>query len=250
MSTNRLVLLHGFGTSGAVWRQVISELDQGTLTPDLQGFGDAAARGKAGQTTGDLTADLARQLRQVGAGPYRVAGHSMGAKVALLLAIRHPELVGELLLIAPSPPGGEPMTPPGRADLRAAHADAAALEAQYRAISRRPLPAPDLAALIRDGVRASLVAWHAWTEVGSLEDLRSELVGSRLSPAHPDPLPIRVLYSEDDPAIPPQTVQDMVLRLLPQATATVIQGVGHLIPLEDPQAVLALIGAGSQADST
>ena len=169
----------------------------------------------------------------------------MGGKVALLLAVRYPELVGELLLIAPSPPGPEPMSQQDRARLRAAHGDAAALEAQYRSVTRLPPEPQDLAALIRDGLRASLDAWHAWTDAGSLEDLRSELPGSRLAPAHPDPLPISVLYSEDDPVITPQTIHDMVLALLPQATVSAVQGSGHLIPLEDPEAVLALIAAGA-----
>jgi pimeloyl-ACP methyl ester carboxylesterase len=242
-----LVLVHGFGTSGAIWRRVVAGLAEPALTPDLMGFGDSAALGKPDQETQDMTDELARQLREAGKAPYRLVGHSMGGKVAMLLAARHPELVSELLLIAPSPPGPEPMTDEGRARLRAAHADPAALEAQYREITRRSLDPQDLAALIQDGERAGVAAWHAWTDAGSLEDLRSALVGTRLAPAHPDPLPVRVLYSEDDPAITPQTVQDM-LKLLPQATASAIRGSGHLIPLEDPDAVLALIADGGAGE--
>ena len=229
----RTALVHGFGTSRALWRRVLDGLPGGALTPELPGFGDNAAAGRPGQTTADMAESLALTLRAAGEGPYRLAGHSMGGKVALLLAARHPDLVAELLLVAPSPPSPEPMSDDDRAGLRAAHGDRAALEKQYRTITRAPMPQEDFEGLVRDGLRADAGAWTAWTDVGSLEDIRAELGGLRA--------PVTVLYSEDDPSMTSDTIRGQVLGALPQARAVVIRGSGHLIPLECPQDVRALL---------
>ncbi|CAM3372690.1 AB hydrolase-1 domain-containing protein [Deinococcus saxicola] len=226
-----LVLVHGFGTSRHIWRRVLEAVE--ALAVDLPGFGDAADQGRAGQTVEDMAQALADMLREVGEGPYRVAAHSMGGKVVLLLAARHPELVSELFLIAPSPPTPEPMEPEGRSKLRAAHGDRDALNAQHHDITRQPIPEQDFVQLVEDGLRASRDAWIAWPDVGSREDISGELDSLRL--------PITVLFSEDDPAISPDTIRSEVLARFPQATAVPIRGSGHLVPLEKPEAVLPLL---------
>lgn len=228
-----LALVHGFGTSRHIWRRVLEGAE--ALAVDLPGFGDAADAGRAGQTVEDMAQALADRLREGGNGPYRVAAHSMGGKVALLLAARQPALVSELFLIAPSPPTPEPMDPEGRAALRAAHGDRDALNAQYHEITRQPIHAQDFVQLISDGLRAGHDAWTAWPDVGSREDISGEVNGLKL--------PITVLFSEDDPAIAPETIRSQVLARFAQARAVSIHGSGHLIPLEKPEAVLSLFQA-------
>ncbi|MFK7603098.1 alpha/beta fold hydrolase [Deinococcus sp. SM5_A1] len=228
-----LVLVHGFGASRHIWRRVLEDVE--ALAIDLIGFGDAANLGRAGQTVGEMADALAGTLREAGGGPYRVAAHSMGGKVALLLAAQNPELVSELFLIAPSPPTPEPMDPEGRAKLRAAHGDRDALNAQYHDITRQPIPEQDFAQLVEDGLRARHDAWIAWPDVGSREDISGELDSLKL--------PITVLFSEDDPAISPDTIRSEVLARFPGARAIPIHGSGHLIPLEKPEAVLSLLQA-------
>jgi pimeloyl-ACP methyl ester carboxylesterase len=226
-----LVLVHGFGTSGQIWRSVAPALP-GARTPDLPGFGAAAPQGRPGQTTGAMAAALAEQL-----GPLRdvtLVGHSMGGKVALLVAARWPHLVGRLILVAPSPPTPEPMSDEGRAALCAAHGDAHALRRQYRQITRQPLTPQAMDQLILDGQRASRDAWHAWPDVGSREDISAETADLRV--------PVIVQFSEDDPAIPPDVIQREVLARLPGAQARPIQGSGHLLPLELPDQVIAVLG--------
>lgn len=228
------VLLHGFGTSGHLWRAVRDALP-GAHAPDLMGFGTQAIAGRADQGTADMGAALLPLLRSLHAarGPVTLAGHSMGGKVALWVAATHPDLVRRLVLIAPSPPTPEPMSDRGRAALRAAHGDRAALTRQYRTITRQPLPDVDFGQLVRDGLRASPAAWTAWTDHGSREDITAQLGGLRV--------PVTVLYSADDPAIAADTIRAGVLPLLPGAQAREVRGSGHLLPLEQPAEVVAAL---------
>ena len=228
------VLLHGFGTSGHLWRAVCDALP-GVHAPDLMGFGTQASTGRADQGTADMGAALLSLLRSLHAarGPVTLAGHSMGGKVALWVAATHPDLVRRLVLIAPSPPTPEPMSDRGRAALRAAHGDRAALTRQYRTITRQPLPDGYFGQLVRDGLRASPAAWTAWTDLGSREDITARLVGLRA--------PVTVLYSADDPAIAADTIRAGVLPLLPGAQAREVRGSGHLLPLEQPAEVVAAL---------
>src|SRR5688500_11581662 len=58
----------------------------------------------------DHAAECADLLRRLGIGRSRVLTHSSGAVFALQLALDHPELVGELILV--EPPLIDPLLPP------------------------------------------------------------------------------------------------------------------------------------------
>lgn len=216
------VWLHGFGTSGRVWRRVREEGDQ---APDLPGFGASAAGHAAPDFSVDGMAGAVEQaIRAAGLTRYALVGHSMGAKVALVLAARRPAGLAGLALVSPSPPTPEPMTPQGRERLRAAHGDAAALWKQYETISRRPLTPEDWAALVGDGLRADAGAWNAWLDHGSAEDRAADAAQVDVS--------VLVVSSPQDPVIGPEVVQNEVLARLPGARHELVTGSGHLLPLE------------------
>lgn len=106
----RIVFLHGLFGQGRNFTQIAK-----ALTPDLQSvLVDLPNHGRSPwlDTTdytvvADIVADLLRD-RFVDAGPVHLVGHSMGGKVAMVLALRHPELVNRLVVvdIAPVPSGG------------------------------------------------------------------------------------------------------------------------------------------------
>ena len=81
-----VLLIHGAGTTGAVWQGVAAELGRvggvGVLAPDLPGHG--AASGAPPYSVGQMATAVATQIptgRRV-----LVAGHSLGGYVALELA--------------------------------------------------------------------------------------------------------------------------------------------------------------------
>lgn len=103
--------IHGITANGRSWDAVAAQLPAYHLiAPDLRG------RGRSGELPGPFglrahAADLASSMDADGRAPRVVAGHSMGAFVAVLLAARRPDLVGRLVLVD----GGFPLVlPPGR----------------------------------------------------------------------------------------------------------------------------------------
>lgn len=113
-----LLLLHGFTGGAVAWADHLEKLAEGhrVLAPDLPGHGGTAAL--AGQTSVEWTADaLAALLEERGMVPADVVGYSLGARIALRLAVTHPGAVRRLVLESPSA-GIE--SAPARAGRRAA----------------------------------------------------------------------------------------------------------------------------------
>ena len=82
--TPTLLLLHGLGLNGEVWRGVLAELTNWPgriLVPDLRGHGRSPHG--ASYSLGEHATDLAEFI---GTGPVAVAGHSMGGMIGLVLA--------------------------------------------------------------------------------------------------------------------------------------------------------------------
>ena len=91
----------------SVWNDVVAELESSVRTHavDLRGSGAASAV-PGPYTLERYAADLRELIESLELGPVVVVGHSMGATVALRLAVDAPEVVRALVLIAPIPAGG------------------------------------------------------------------------------------------------------------------------------------------------
>lgn len=102
--TPAFVLLHGLAGSGRYWGEAFDRLaDRGRLVvPDLLGFG-ASPHPDSDYGPDDHADAVARSLVELGVeGPVVVAGHSLGALVALRLAVRRPELVAAVVVFGPA----------------------------------------------------------------------------------------------------------------------------------------------------
>ena len=98
-----LVLLHGVGESAVAWRPVQDLLarEYDVLTLDLPGFGTSPdLPGSALPTPAALADAIELEMNALGIGAFHVAGCSMGARVALELAIRG--RVRSVVAIAPN----------------------------------------------------------------------------------------------------------------------------------------------------
>ncbi len=106
----RVVFLHGLFGQGRNFTQIARELipDLQSVLVDLPNHGQSPWLGTTDYVVvADAVASVVRDS-YVDAGPVHLVGHSMGGKVAMVLALRHPELVDRLVVvdIAPVASGG------------------------------------------------------------------------------------------------------------------------------------------------
>ncbi len=99
-----LLLLHGGGTDNAAisWYEVFEPWgnEREVAAIDLPGFGRTQTIEPVGGAP-EMADFVARAAERLGITPCIVVGVSMGGDVALNLALRHPDLVVALVLIAP-----------------------------------------------------------------------------------------------------------------------------------------------------
>ncbi len=101
-----LVLLHGVASNRTRWSEFLAatSLDESwrVLAPDLRGHGAAVTRERIGMD--QWCADLEGLLEKEGISKAVLAGHCLGANLALNFAARHPARTAGLVLIEPMPP--------------------------------------------------------------------------------------------------------------------------------------------------
>jgi pimeloyl-ACP methyl ester carboxylesterase len=96
-----LLLIHGLGTSGALWQADLADLAASCrlVVYDRRGYGSSSESPRDWQAHRE---DAAALLDKLGAKPAVVVGYSGGAMIALDLALCRPDLVLELVLLDPA----------------------------------------------------------------------------------------------------------------------------------------------------
>jgi pimeloyl-ACP methyl ester carboxylesterase len=99
-ATSTVVAIHGITANAWSWAAVASQLDGvvDLVAVDLRGRG-TSSDAPAPYGIRRHADDIASVIEQLGAGRVVVAGHSMGAYVALLTAERHPGAVADVVLV-------------------------------------------------------------------------------------------------------------------------------------------------------
>jgi 2-succinyl-6-hydroxy-2,4-cyclohexadiene-1-carboxylate synthase len=100
-----LLLIHGFTGRGADWAPFLPALRRvaATISVDLLGHGNSdSPTDPARHAVERQAADMASILRQLGMAPADVLGYSLGARVALRMAVAEPDVVARLVLESPS----------------------------------------------------------------------------------------------------------------------------------------------------
>ncbi|MGI9435395.1 MAG: alpha/beta hydrolase [Geminicoccaceae bacterium] len=228
-----MVLLHGVGLRAEAWAAQIESLSStwSVIAPDLPGHGESPMLPRQ-PTLSDYVDQVAMAIGE----PVCVAGHSMGAMIALDLAIRYPDKVRCV----------------------------AALNAIYRrtveAASAVQSRAAGLNGANADDPGATLARWFG--DVTSPEALACEAWLAGVSPAG-----YKAAYSvfarEDGPAdagltslqapalfatgrAEPNSTPAMshaMAALVPDGHAIILEGAAHMMPMTHPKAVNKMLAA-------
>lgn len=107
-SGDPVIILHGLFGSKRNWSAIGKQLGRRhrVLTIDLRNHGESPW--DSVHTYPAMAEDVARLIEAEAGGSATVVGHSMGGKVAMILALTRPDLVERLVVvdIAPAPSGG------------------------------------------------------------------------------------------------------------------------------------------------
>jgi pimeloyl-ACP methyl ester carboxylesterase len=215
-----------------VWNDVIAELGSGTrsIAVDLRGSG-ASAGASGPHNLERFAADLRELVEALGIGPLVVVGHSMGATVALRLAVDAPELVSGLFLIAPVPASGAGFSPKGADYLRATAGNPATARKWLSAMFAGETNVAALERLCDAAGKAprdaALESFESWANADFAEATRSISA------------PAIVVAPERDK---PENYQRKVAALLPNARFVELPDCGHYAIVERPGEIAKLIG--------
>jgi pimeloyl-ACP methyl ester carboxylesterase len=223
-TTPPLLLIHGAGGSHLDWPAQLRRMN--ALALDLPGHGSSPGPGH--YTIDAYVDDVLRLLDTLYIGPVIPLGFSMGGAVALRLALRCPERVAGLVLLAS---GGEMPVNPALLD---------GLRCDYQ------------------GTLEKLVDWQWSAHIG--EDIRHRSI-QRLKSINPDVIrgdyvaaaSFDVLNRLCEIRVPTLLIagtNDRMMRLdqsekllagMPDARLVVIEGGSHLMALEQPEAIAGAV---------
>jgi len=233
-----LIVLHGLFGAARNWRAIAKGRADGdrVWTLDLRNHGDSPWDDDISYEAmaGDVHAFMARHGLEGAA----VLGHSMGGKAAMTLALTHPALVGALIVVDIAPGARPP-------DLRTYVQAIAGID--LSTVSRRAEVGELLAPAVKDrSVRAFLLQNLAFSD-GALQwrlnleaiDRQMEAVGGfpedllerqYAGPTHFITGALSVHVESEH--------RDLILRLFPATTMSVIAGAGHWVHAEKPDSFL------------
>jgi 2-succinyl-6-hydroxy-2,4-cyclohexadiene-1-carboxylate synthase len=235
---DRLVLLHGFTQTRQSWRRTVAALGgrYRALAPDLPGHGQAAERRPAS------FAACAAYVRALAGQPCILVGYSMGGRIALHTALAVPGLVERLVLIGASPGLADPAEREQRR--RADETLAERIEAVGVAVFAEEWGAQALFAGQDERLAA---AAHADRLRNTSQGLAAALRGLGTGVMSPlwDRLPqlgipVTLVVGARDAKF--RATAERMSSALPDARLHVVEGAGHAVPLERPDAVAAAIG--------
>lgn len=209
---------------------------------DLPGFGDEASKGAATvEETVDFVID---RIAFDAPSRWLLVGHSMGGKIATLVAAR--TLSGEaplfglagVVLLAGSPVTPEPMEEERRQTMIGWASGGPVRGADARtfveANTAAPLPPEADALVLNDLARTDPSAWVAWLQRGSEEDWSSAVA--------PLPVPALIVSGQADGDLGASAQLALNGPVYPRAGFAVVEGAAHLLPLEKPEEIARLIG--------
>ncbi|KAK7217562.1 hypothetical protein V2G26_005565 [Clonostachys chloroleuca] len=231
-STQKTVIfLHYWGGSSETWSQVNSQisLQHPTVAIDFRGWGKSVGPPHPdAYSMSRLALDVKHVISSLKLQQYILVGLSMGAKVAQLLAGEGelPGLKG-IVLVSLAPPTPLSLPPEMRDQQLHAYDDAAS--ASFVGLNVLTASSPSgtvLESLVSDMLQGNEWAKKAWPTYGMGEDITAATTSIRC--------PVLVVAAGKDIVEPLERVKKEVCQNIQGAKLEVLEGSGHLSPIDSP----------------
>jgi len=237
----RIVFLHGLFGQGRNFTQIAKALlpDARSLLVDLPNHGRSAWTDRVDYA--DMADAVAELVRAWSPEPVHVVGHSMGGKVAMVLALRHPDLVDRLVVvdISPSPNGGSGEFEHLLGSLAAVDLAAVKRRGDAEAQLRDPIPNDTVRGFLLQNLRSSDdgYRWQA-----NLDLLRRDLpvIGAFPHLEATFDQPVLWVAGDRSPYVQDEHRPEMD-RLFPHTRLVTIKDAGHWVHSEQPAAFVSAL---------
>jgi pimeloyl-ACP methyl ester carboxylesterase len=250
-----LVLLHGIIGSEAVWRHVVPLLtgDYDVVAPNALGHLGGQVPSRRPATLWDLVDEAERQLDELGFDKAHVAGNSMGGWMALELARR-----GRAESVCALSPGGFWGAEWADKERTFELLRGAVRDTQR---GRRTLPLLARSRRFRRWASRNAAVRAEWVSREDLIAMADATLGcevvhelletdDQMAPIDPLPCPTTIAWAENDVLFPLELYAPRVPELVPGAEYKVLEDVGHIPMLDDPELVAETIRAATRRASS
>lgn len=228
-----IVALHGFTLHGGMFQTFADMLQIAVRAPDLPGHGRTSIRPI---TMASAVAAVSALLADSPAPPL-LLGYSQGGRIALQVAIAHPNLVGSLVLVSTGPG-----MPPAAREIRRIADDALATRIERIGVERfiqewlaNPLTATDtVTPSVRAADRALRLENTAAGLANALRGMGQAMVPHSARHIGSLPMPVVLMAGERDDKYAGLAAGMAATR---EQQPVIVAGAGHNVMLEAPQAV-------------
>ena len=220
-----LIFLHYWGGSSRTWCPAMKGLSATNrcVAIDFRGWG-RSSKITTNYDLHTLADDVGNVIEQLGLDDCIIVGHSMGGKVAQLVAARRPHGLERLILVAPAPPTPLDVPEEQRRGMVASYGSREGIEAAIGVLAALPLSAAHREQVIEDTLGGAPDAKRAWPERGMIEDVSDQ--------ASMIDVPVHVIVGSADGIESESSLHATLGKVIPDTEFIVLPGVGHLAPLE------------------
>lgn len=241
--TETVLFLHGLTGVSEVWGPTVGNLPPSRryVAMDQRGHGKSPASPTMKYTPGAFVEDSVQAIRILG-GRVHLVGHSMGARIAMILAARHPELVQSVAIVDIGPEASKANIEATSRGIRSRpeqfQCEQEALDYGFRKRTATEAEASIFLARLRKGVDGSMT----WLSPGA--SLVACVSGQRNRSYWQDWKAISgpVLFvhggSSNEVSV---AIADRMREMNPGARFLRLDGVGHNIPLLAPAELAATL---------
>ena len=232
-----MVLVHGTPLDLGSWDPLVAALSvRRTIRYDVRGHG--VAKGVPVPGPAELAADLVAVLDRLGLTTAHLVGHSWGGQIVLQAALDHPERVSRLSMVC-SRAAPFPSFHDVAAGLRSGAADRTASLARWFTPAELADADPLVGSIRTQLEEADTGAWAAALDMIADFDVLAQL--PRIT------MPVDVVAAEHDGVGDPDHMS-RIADAVPHGRLHVIAGAHHLLPLQSPDLVAAILAAPLKAD--